>query len=332
MIKKIVLIMLLSILICMAVIGARIAQLIYKPVSITHTLCEIRSGDTGRTIANTLYEHNVIRNRALFHLLIRLKDLDRDLKAGHYLFTGELNMFEVLEKIVSGEILVERITIPEGFSIYRTFRTITNRGIGDYNRFLELANNSEFASSITGFNIVSIEGFLYPDTYIFGHDMSEEAILRTMVRNFFNRMNIAHICLEDHEQFYRDLVLASIVEREAIFNDEMPLIAGVFQNRLRRGMRLQADPTVVYHLEREFIHRRIVTYADLRVNTPHNTYIIPGLPPYPICSPSSAAIFAVLNPDPSEYLFFFARRGRHIFTKTFQEHMRLQRETRVVDN
>jgi UPF0755 protein len=158
--------------------------------------------------------------------------------------------------------------------------------------------------------------------------MSEEAVLRTMVRNFFNRMNIAHICLEDKEQFYRDLILASIVEREAIFNDEMPLIAGVFQNRLRRGMRLQADPTVVYHLERDFIHRHRVTYSDLRVHTPHNTYIIPGLPPYPICSPSSSAVFAVLNPDPSDYFFFFAQRGRHVFTRTFEEHSRLLRIAR----
>ena len=328
MIKKIILIFLLSILIFIALVGAWVAQMVYQPINITHTICEIRSGDTGRIIANRLYEHNVIRNSTLFHLLIRIKGIDRELKAGQYLFTGELNMLEVLEKIVSGEILVERVTIPEGFSIYRTFRAITNRGIGNYDKFLELATDPEFASSITGFDVITLEGFLYPDTYIFGHDMSEEAVLRTMVRNFFNRMNIAHICLADQEQFYRDLILASIVEREAIFNDEMPLIAGVFQNRLRRGMRLQADPTVVYHLERDFIHRHRVTYADLRVPTPHNTYIIPGLPPYPICSPSSAAVFAVLNPDPSDYFFFFAQRGRHIFTRTFEEHSRLLRIAR----
>jgi UPF0755 protein len=326
--KRYALITIVVIFILFAIFCARVAQIVYTPLEIHHTIVDIRPGYNARQISNVLYEKKVIKNKQIFFALIRIKEIDRNLKAGQYLFSGYLGMLDIIEKIVSGEILVERVTIPEGLSIYRTFRILSNRGIGSYERYLELAKDPEFASELTGFDIVNLEGFLYPDTYIFGHEMTEENVLRAMVRNFFNRLHMAHICIEDQDQFYRDLILASIVEREAIFNDEKPKIAGVYLNRMRIGMRLQADPTVVYHLEPYFIHRRIVTYRDTRTPTPHNTYMISGLPPYPISNPATSSIFAVQNPDPSPYLFFFARRGRHIFTTNYADHLRRQRETR----
>ncbi|MCL2064571.1 MAG: endolytic transglycosylase MltG [Candidatus Cloacimonetes bacterium] len=327
--KKILLAIFLIILIGLALFCASIAKMIHEPIEIDYTLMEINKGDTGRTIAKTLLDNEIISNDQLFYYLIRFKKLDRTLKAGHYLFTGDYNMLDVINKIVSGEILVQRVTIPEGISIYRTLRILAQNEIGDYEKLLEKAKDPEFSREITGLNIDTLEGFLYPDTYVFGFNMTEERILGAMVANFYDRMENSFINMTDHRQFYDDLILASIVEREALFNDEMPLIAGVFLNRLRINMRLQADPTAVYHLEPDFIHRYRVTYADIRTETPFNTYVINGLPPHPICSPSVAALFAVQNPEQTRYLFFFADgTGRHIFTRTYEEHSNRLREMR----
>lgn len=327
MVKKIILITLIVLFVAIALFCGKLAETIYARHDIHHIICNINRGDTGRDIAEKLYLSGVVSDKDIFYYLIRLKDEDRNLKAGHYLFSGNLNMLDVLAKLVTGETLVERVTIPEGLSKYRTFKTISDRGIGEYDRFLKKARDIDFVREVTGFEVNTLEGFLYPDTYVFGLYMTEENIIRMMVKNFYDRLQQAHIAIEDQNQFYRNLTLASIVEREAIFNDEKPLIAGVYFNRLHIGMRLQADPTVVYHLEPEFRHIPLITYRMTRYETPYNTYVIPGLPPQPICSPAISSIFAVKNPEPSPYFFFFAdRRGRHIFSVTYQDHLRKQNE------
>ena len=327
MLKKIIIITFWAILIIGALFFFEVTKIIYTPADLDHVLCEISYGDTGKSIARKLYQADIISDELLFYLIIRYKKVDKTLKAGHYLFSGSLNMFDTLDRIVSGEILVERVTIPEGLSMYRTFRTISNKGIGDYQKYLELAKNPEFASSITGFDIENLEGFLYPDTYIFGYDMTEENVLRTMVKNFFTRLEAAHLSTEDQEKFFNELILASIVEKEVMYNDEKPLIAGIFLNRLEKNMKLQACPTVTYYLEPEFRYISVLTYSETRNPSPHNTYMIDGLPPYPICSPAVSTIFSVLYPEKSPYLFFFAdRRGRHIYSRNYEEHIRKQRE------
>ena len=327
MLKKIILILFWGLLIIGALFFYEVSKIVYTPTDLDHVLCEISYGDTGRSIAKKLYEAEIISDEFLFYLIIKYKKVDKTLKAGHYLFSGSLNMFDTLDRIVSGEILVERITIPEGLSIYRTFRILSSKGIGNYQKYLELAKNPDFASSITGFEIKNLEGFLYPDTYIFGFDMTEENVLKTMVKNFFARVEAAHISIEDKEKFHDVLILASIVEKEVVFNDEKPLIAGIFWNRLQRKMKLQACPTVTYYLEPEFKYISVLTYSETRNPSPHNTYMIDGLPPYPICSPAVSTIFSVLYPEKTPYLFFFAdRRGRHIYSRNYEEHIRKQRE------
>jgi len=305
----------------------RTIKVIYAPVEISHVLCEIKSGDSARSITQKLSAQGVIQDEFLFRILVRYYKLDRTLKAGLYLFSGSLNMLDILNKIVSGEILVEKVVIPEGVSLYRTLKIITDTGIGNYNRLLQLALDPLFAERLTGFGVSNLEGFLYPDTYIFGYEMTEESILITMVTNFFSKLQQTHIDITDSNDFYQKLILASIVEREALFSDEKPRIAGVYMNRLKKGMRLQADPTVNYHLEQDFISKNRVTYSDTRNHYPHNTYVISGLPPSPICSPSVSSIFSVFYPEKNNHLFFFAdRSGRHIFTETYTEHMQKQRD------
>ena len=321
MIKKTLLILTLIVFIALALIAGKLAKIIYTPVEIHHILCEIKPGDTGRNIAETLYQNGIIRDKDIFHLIIRAKKLDRQLKAGYYLFTGNLNMMDTIKKIISGEIMLIPVTIPEGLSIYRTFRILENNEIGDYEKYMILANDTEFIRTATEFEVESLEGFLYPDTYFFGHDMSEESVIKAMIENFYNRLKNAHIEIEEKDKFYETIILASIIEKEATFDDEKPIMAGVFLNRIRIGMPLQADPTVTYHLESQFRHINRVTYSMLREETPYNTYVISGLPPHPICSPAISSIYSVLNPEKTDYLYFVAdRQGRHVFARSYDQH------------
>jgi len=314
-------------LIIIILIWKYISNILNQEQYIDHILCEILPGATGKEIGETLYEHGVIQNKFLFTFLIRWHKIDTTLKAGHYLFTGSLSIKNVIDKIVSGEIIVMKVMLPEGISMYRVFRELSDNEVGNYDKYIELANNPDFIKDVTGLSISSLEGFLYPDTYIFSAGMSEESVIRTMVRNFYTRVYPPDIKMDNITQFYNDIILASIVEKEATHNDEKPMIASVYLNRINKKMKLQADPTVTYHLEPEFKHINRVTYSMLREQTPFNTYVITGLPPQPICNPTASSIFAVQNPETSKYLFFFSnRRGRHIFTETYQEHISRQAE------
>ena len=235
-------------------------------------------------------------------------------------------MLDTIEKIFSGEIIVEKITIPEGYSMYKTIKTLAEYEIGNYDRLHSLATNRDFIYKITGFPVKKLEGFLYPDTYIFSHNMSEENILTFMVNNFFKKLNEANLDTTDKDQLYKDLILASIIEKEVIYDDEKTTVSSVYHNRLNKGMRLQADPTVTYYLEPQFIHKRRLTYKDTRHKSPHNTYVINGLPPTPICSPAVSSIVAAQNPKQTKFYFFFANRyGRHIFSETYAQHLKKQK-------
>ncbi|MCK9330803.1 MAG: endolytic transglycosylase MltG [Candidatus Cloacimonetes bacterium] len=313
----------------MATLTYKFVNLIVSPVFVDHILCEIEYGQNARSIARTLYEQGIIKNEKLFYILARLKGLDKDLKAGYYLFYGDLNMIDTVQKIFTGEIIVEKVIIPEGSSMYRTLKTLADYEIGDYERLLSLANDRDFIYDLTGFPVDKLEGFLYPDTYIFSYNMQEENVLNVITNNFFKKLNEANVDLTDKDRLYKDIILASIVEKEVIFNDEKPVVSSVYNNRIKKGMRLQADPTVTYYLEPDFIHKRRLTYKDTRYKSPHNTYVINGLPPTPICSPSITSIIAAQNPDSTNYYFFFANRyGRHIFSETYSQHLRKQRSRR----
>ena len=148
-----------------------------------------------------------------------------------------------------------------------------------------------------------------------------------MTKEFFARLAKADIKITDEKQFYKDLILASIVEQEAVMMDEKPIIAGVYLHRLKKGMKLESCPTVDYTLEREGIHRKRLTFDDLKIESEYNTYRIKGLPPTPICNPSISSLQAIYSPAETEYLYFFADfEGRNVFSKTYAEHMSKQKQ------
>jgi peptidoglycan lytic transglycosylase G len=319
---------LILILLCM--LCGYLAYLCTFPKQISETIIEIQEGESALSIANKLYNKNLIISREAFYLYIRLTKSQGSLSYGKYLFNGSLNMIDLIDLIKSGRVLLNKITIPEGLTAWKTCRLLAKKGFGEYKVFLSFCNDSLFAKKMTGFNIPNLEGFLYPETYHFPENVTEKFIISHIVKEFFKQTAELDFKPNTKLDFYETIILASIVEREAKINDEKPTIASVYLNRIKYNYKLQADPTVAYVLELQGKHRKKIYYKDLLVDSPYNTYKHLGLPPTPICSPSKSSISAVLDPADTDYFFFFAKgRGRHEFTQTYQQHIFRQNQIKA---
>lgn len=316
---------LLIFIVLIMVFAGYFAYLIYVPKQLKETIIEIKQGEASRTIAERLYNKNLIRSKIAFQLYIRLTGSQGKLSYGKFLLKGSINQVDVINLIRSGKVYLRKVTIPEGFTAWKTCRLLARKNFGDYDKLLALCVDSTFAKKNTGFSIPNLEGFLYPETYHFPDDASEEFILSHMVREFFKQTVELDFVPNEKLDFYETIILASIVEREARFEDEKPIIASVYLNRLNENYKLQADPTIAYFLELAGKTRKKIYYKDLKIESPYNTYLNYGLPPTPICSPSVSSIAAVLNPAETDYFFFFATEtGRHEFTQTYRQHLNRQ--------
>ncbi len=299
------------------------------PVSTESKILVIESGDTARTIGDKLSTLGLIRSRFVFIELVRFSRADRYLKKGTYVFEGRVGLLDTIRILREGKSESINITIPEGFSLYRTLKRIDASGLASFDELYSVATDTAFVRRVTGFKANSIEGFLYPETYRFDIGQSPEQILSAQVRLFWQRYNASGLTIADSTAFYKDLILASIVEKEAIYPDEKPVIAGVFLNRLKYGMRLASCPTVDYILERRGIRRAVLTYEDTSIQSPYNTYLATGLPPTPICNPTISSLQAVRTPSTHGYLYFFAdKKGRNVFSSSYEEHLSRQQQYR----
>jgi len=299
---------------------------IFMPVNTSEVIVRIKQGESTRTIAGKLKKDHVIRSAFWFDVLARLSNSDRQLKAGRYVFGGNISLLQTIFRIREGRSTLIHLTIPEGFSLYRTVKAMEKSGIGSYDSLMAIATNRTLVKRLTGFDLPTLEGFLYPETYTFDIDIEPEQIFGLMTKQFYKKLTNTGIVITDEKEFYKKLILASIVEQEVLMEGEKPLIAGVFLNRLKKNMKLESCPTVDYTLERQGISRKQLTYEDLEIDTPYNTYQITGLPPNPICNPSISSLQAVLNPEITEYLYFFADfEGNNIFSKTYSEHINKQK-------
>ncbi|HPR16852.1 MAG TPA: endolytic transglycosylase MltG [Candidatus Cloacimonadota bacterium] len=327
--KKIHKIIILFVLIMIMAAGY-LGFLCYFPKTIHDTIIDIEPGESALAIADKLFDQNLIYSRRAFYLYIKLTNSEGDLSYGRYLFQGKLNLIKIIGLIKSGKVLLHKVTIPEGLPAWKICKILSRKGFGEYDEFLGLYSDSTFARKMTGFNIPNLEGFLYPETYFFPDEATEELILSSMVKEFFDQTADLDFKPNELLNFYETIILASIVEREARLNSEKPLIAGVYLNRLKYDYKLQADPTVAYILELQGKSRKKIYYNDLLIDSPYNTYKNYGLPPTPICSPSKSSIEAVLLPEESDYFFFFADgTGGHTFTKTYQQHLFQQNQLKA---
>jgi len=283
------------------------------------------AGEVGRI----LEEAGIVRRGSHFVYLARLRGVTRRLHGGEYRLSPGMSLPEVVERIARGEVVLHTVTIPEGFTAEQIVQALAAKGLGDPGRLQALVREGAtafphpFLREIPG---GSLEGYLFPDTYQLPRFLDERLVLTA----FLDRFGAAVIPTWRREARGRSLheivTVAAMVEREARLASERPLIAGVIYNRLRRGWRLEVDATVLYALGR---HKPVVTYDDLRVDSPYNTYLHAGLPPGPIANPGLAAIEAALRPARTDYLYYVARPdGSHAFSRTLAEHQAAVRRYR----
>ncbi len=302
---------------------------LYMPQNPEEIIIRVAPGDNAQAIAAKLYSSGIIRNPLLFRLMVKLTRSDRNLKAGTYVFGGRINLIDAIYRLRSGKSTSVQVTLPEGLSLYRTLKRIERSNIHDFDTLYKTATDTALVRRLTGFAKPSLEGFLYPETYRFDISSSPDSTMAMMTNHFFRKLREAEIEITDKDEFYRILILASIIEKEAVHADEMPLISSVYWNRLKRGMRLESCPTVDYILERRGIRKARLSHTDTEIMSPYNTYINAGLPPTPICNPTVNAIRVALNPAKSNYFFFFAdNNGRNVFSASYDEHVRKQRHYR----
>jgi len=309
-----------------ALILCTILYLVFIPHFADERIVNIRPGDNARIIGSKLVKADIIKSKTMFVLLSKVRRADKNLKPGSYIFGGRTYLWQTVSRLRSGKSESIIITFPEGYSLFKTLRKIDHSGLMPFDSLMASARNPVLVKRLTGFDLPSLEGFLYPETYNFSIDLSADSILAIQTTEFFKRLAAEGINPNEIDNFYSKLILASIVEKEAGPDSEREVIAGVFMNRLARGMMLQSCPTVDYILEPKGIRRSVLSYNETQIRSPYNTYLNIGLPPTPIANPSIASIKAVLNPKPSSYLYFFAdRKGKNIFSRSYDEHLAKQR-------
>jgi UPF0755 protein len=277
-------------------------------------------------VAETLAAHGVIGSRRVFKLLARVRGVDRAVQAGVYEFPPGTSPWRVLDVLRRGAAVSQKFTVPEGLTIPEVAALAAERLDVPEDTVVAAARNAQAASALLGFPVKSFEGFLRPETYSLPLGTRADELVRLMAEGFKESWEPAwNPRLDSLRMTELQLVtLASIVEGEARADDERETIAGVYHNRLRIGMALQADPTVQYAIALATGKRKPRLYEkDYQFPSPYNTYLHPGLPPGPVNSPSRRSIEASLYPAKVPYLYFVAGPdGRHIFAKTYAEHLR----------
>ncbi len=310
----------------------------------------LRPGHSLGAVAQELRAAGLIRSPSAFRLAGAWGNRWRRAHAGDYALRRDTSALEILRSFERGDVMAERVTVPEGFTVWQIADLVQAQGLGTREQLLRAASSAGGLAADLPLPQGSLEGYLFPDTYRVGRDAAaprklvemmlarfDEVVrrglldgrppsgmsnLKSQISNLRSRRRVPLSSL--HEV----VTLASLVEGEAKVAAERPIIAAVLSNRLQRGMKLECDATVQYALG-PGNHKRRLTYADLATPSPYNTYLHPGLPPGPINNPGRASIAAALHPAPVDYLFYVARPdGLHIFSRTYAEHLRAVAQVR----
>lgn len=285
----------------------------------------VRSGESALQILRHLESEGHIRSAFLARIYLRWGMGAPDLRAGEYELEPALSTVAVLEKLRRGEVRTLAVTLVEGLTVEETAQAIAAAGLGEIDRI-----RAEFASPVRVLDLdpsaTDLEGYLFPETYRFARATGEGEIADTLTATFRRRYDtrVRPLRAADDARPLRELViLASLVEKEAKLDPERALIAAVYANRLRRGIGLYADPTIIYALKLLGRWDGNLRRSDLRMESPWNTYRVPGLPPGPICSPGLASLEAAAHPAGVDYLYFVSRNdGSHVFSASLEEHNR----------
>lgn len=292
------------------------------------TRVDVEPGTSAVRILAQLEDAGVIRDARLARLYLVYRLGDPSLKAGQYRFDEPLAAPRVLERLVRGNVVIHAVTLIEGLDLRETAQSLAAQGFGQLDVFLEEMGDPSRIRDLDP-EAPDLEGYLYPETYHFARGTPEAEIVDTLVATFRRGWNeevepIFEAKPELREMGVRGLVtLASIVEKETQADEERALVASVYANRLRIGMPLQADPTVITALKKLGRWDGNIRRADLKVDHPYNTYVHGGLPPGPVCSPTLPSLLAAAQPADSDYLYFVSKNdGTHVFSRTLPEHNR----------
>jgi UPF0755 protein len=292
----------------------------------------IEIGESAYAISNKLLEQNLITDADLFRLFLRYNGLDASLEAGDYTLRRNMNFREIAEALQKASFEEITVRIPEGWRAEQVAEMLTTEGIMDGSAFLATVRQGAgvehplLADRPPG---ASYEGYLFPDTYRIPANGAPEDLISRMLENMASKIpsNALDLAASQGYTFYEILIIASIVEREAVVAEERPTIASVYFNRLAQGMHLQADPTVQYAMgyqtdTGQWWKTPVTLEEYSQVNSPYNTYLNAGLPPGPIASPGAASIVATLQPEQTTYLFFMAcgGEGAHLFATDYETH------------
>lgn len=296
----------------------------------TDVMVTIEQGASTQEIAHTLKESGLIKSEKIFLFRAKMSDNASKMNYGTFVLNTGMCIPDIIETLANTAYRKESVTfvVPEGFSAEQIAARAESLSLCTAGEFLAALGdeyNYSFLKDIPKDAEVkySLQGFLFPKTYEFFTDASPHEIIDTMLSQFEKEYRGAEGDLR--LSFYETVTLASLIEREALLDSERPKIAGVMYNRLEKGMRLQVDASVVYAITDGRYDVNRVTYSDLEVDSPYNTYKVPALPSGPICSPGLASIKAALNPENSNYLYYHTdtkkNDGSHIFTETYEEHL-----------
>ena len=284
---------------------------------------EIGPGRTVRAIARDLQERGIIRRSWAFLTGYKLFHEGQKIRAGEYELDLPLKAKDVLLTLLKGKVLLHPLTVPEGLTAREVADLIRDAGYPMRGSILEACGDAGPIASWDG-QAEDLEGYLFPDTYQFAKGTPARTVAEAMVKEFRRVFGEAGLqrAAELGMTVRSVVTLASLIEKETSLPDERPLVSAVFHNRLRIGMKLDCDPTVIYALKRDGLYRGRLLSRDLKYSSPYNTYVSPGLPPGPICSPGRDSLRAALYPAAEKFLYFVANNdGAHHFSRGYAEHL-----------
>ena len=308
---------------------------LFKPLSTNKNtpdkIIEIPPGSSANNIAEILYSKGLIKNEWFFLLRVKALNTEGKMQAGKYLLSANMTTDQIIKKIALGKAQIDTVkfTVPEGFTVKDIANKLDIMGLADKNTFLKEVQegnfNYDFLKGIPKDRPERLEGYLFPDTYNIIVGATDKDIINMMLSRFQQiydediKPNSKKVNMTPDQI----IIIASMIEKEAVIDKDRAMIAGVIYNRLKKNMKLQIDATVEYALGK---HKDKILYKDLEVDSLYNTYKYPGLPIGPICNPGLKSINAALNPVKHDYYYYVAKEdGSHIFSKTYDEHLKAQK-------
>ncbi len=322
--KRFFIILLLFILIMVIILGIDVFNKISKPYKGYNKEIRIHvaKGSSVKKIARLLYQNKVITNKTYFVLYYRLFFSKLPFQSGEYLFNSPFTMKQIIEKLNKGKVILYKITVKEGLIIKEVAEFLQTDHKIDAQQFLIACQRIDLINRLDK-KAENLEGYIFPETYFIPRSTNAAELVELMVKRFKSKFSQSfHWRARDINMTIRQVViLASLIEKETAARDERFLISSVFHNRLRIGMPLACDPTIIYALKREDKYRGKLGWKELKFDSPYNTRLHKGLPPGPICNPGFDSIEAALYPATSNYLYFVAKNDKyHHFSKTLKEH------------